>query len=183
METCWHLQLLDDKKSKQEERQMNDASAAAIRAGRGNWATEHRQMYLDSGGTRGHIMDISDVGGHTLTTHCLLKTSGRRSGRTFINPLIYGTFAGEVVIVASKGGADRHPDWYLNIRAHKYVEFQIATQAFRASWREPEGIERKAVWRYMVSIFPPYSAYQESTDRAIPLVLMHALEPTDSFGV
>jgi len=161
---------------------MSDDSAKAIRDARGDWAGQHRQLYLESGGTRGHIMDVTDVGGHSMTTHCLLRTSGRVSGKIFINPLIYGTSGGEVVVVASKGGADRHPDWYLNLRARDRVEFQIATQAFVSSWREPQGDERDALWRHMVSVFPPYSTYQRTTERSIPLVMMKAITPTELFG-
>ena len=96
-------------------------------------------------------------------------------------PLIYGDIGGEVVIVASKGGADTNPDWYLNIRDGKNVEFQIGTQAYRATWREPQGAERKKVWDFMVDVFPSYANYQSSTDRQIPLVMMKAVETIPVF--
>jgi deazaflavin-dependent oxidoreductase (nitroreductase family) len=127
-------------------------------------------------------MDIRAVGGHAFTTHCLLRTQGRKSGRTFITPLIYGDIGGEVVIVASKGGADQHPDWYLNLRESEDVAFQIATQAFRGTWREPEGVERHSIWNFMTEIYPPYLAYQVSTDRRIPVVMMTAVAPIDVFA-
>lgn|SRR6185312_5942357 len=161
---------------------MSDADAAAIRSDRRDWVTQHHEMYLTSAGTRGHIMDLRDIGGHGLTTHCLLGTKGRHSGRVYVNALIYGIVGGEVVVVASKGGADRHPDWYLNMREMREVEFQIATQAFRASWREPEEPEREAVWNIMVGVYPPYAGYQASTTRVIPLVMMRALEPIGVFS-
>lgn len=126
-------------------------------------------------------MDLRDIGGHRFTTHCLIKYSGRKSGRTIITPLIYGDIGGEVVICASKGGADHHPAWYLNVVAGKEIEFQIATQAYRASWREPEGAERQKVWDFMQGVFPPYAAYQASTRRVLPLVMMRAIEPVESF--
>lgn len=161
---------------------MSDASSAAIRAARRDWVTRHREVYLTSAGTQGHIMDQRDIGGHALTTHCLLRTTGRHSGNTYFNALIYGVVGGEVVVVASKGGADRHPDWYLNVRKMHEVEFQIATQAFHAGWREPECAERKYVWDFMVGVYPPYASYQESTAREIPLVMMRAHEPIEVFG-
>ena len=77
-----------------------------------------------------------------------------------------------MVIVASKGGADNHPEWYLNLREQDHVDFQIATQAFRATWREPEGDERHRVWDFMVRAYPPYISYQRSTTRHIPVVMM-----------
>jgi deazaflavin-dependent oxidoreductase (nitroreductase family) len=160
---------------------MSDESSAAIRAARKDWVGDHRETYLRSGGTEGHIMDITPVGGHSFTTHCLIKYQGRKSGKTFITPLIYGDIGGEVVIVASKGGADQHPEWYLNILESKEIEFQIATQAYRATWREPKGAEREKVWSFMVDVFPSYANYQKSTSREIPLVMMKPIASIEVF--
>jgi deazaflavin-dependent oxidoreductase (nitroreductase family) len=160
---------------------MSDSSSAAIRDARRDWVTEHREMYLRSGGAEGHIMDVTAVGGLPFATHCLIKYRGRRSGKTFITPLCYGDIGGEVVICASKGGADHHPDWYLNLRESTEIEFQIATQAFRGTWREPEGPERAKIWSFMVECFPFYADYQASTARHIPLVMMKATESIPVF--
>lgn len=160
---------------------MSDESSAAIRDTRQDWVTEHREMYLDSGGVQGHIMDITPVGGRTFATHCLVKYIGRKSGKVFITPLCYADIGGEVVICASKGGADHHPAWYLNIREQDAVEFQIATQAFRGTWREPEGAEREKVWNFLVDCHPFYANYQKATDRVLPLVMMQAEEPIPVF--
>ncbi len=161
---------------------MGDADAAAIRAERGDWMSEHLAMYLESGGTRGgHILDLSSVGGREMTTHCLIRYQGRKSEKTYVKPLIYGNVGGEIVVVASKGGADTHPEWYLNISASKTVGVQIATQAFEATWREPEGTERHDIWEYMCHLYPPYIAYQRSTSRHIPLVVLKIARPIDVF--
>ena len=100
---------------------MADADAASIRAARGDWISEHLKTYLASGGARGHILDVSAVGGRELTMHCLIKVVGRKSGKSYIRPLIYGNVGGEIVIVGSKGGADTHPEWYLNILASETI--------------------------------------------------------------
>jgi deazaflavin-dependent oxidoreductase (nitroreductase family) len=160
---------------------MSNSSYTELAKARRDWKGEHQNAYLRSGGAEGHIMDVTDLGGHKLTTMLLLKYVGRKSGKTMITPLIYGDIGGEVVIVASKGGADHHPAWYLNIRDSKELSFQIATQAYRATWREPEGAERTRVWEFMVGVFPPYKAYQASTTREIPLVMMSVVAPTDRF--
>ena len=160
---------------------MSDESSAEIRDARKDWMTMHREMYLKSGGAEGHIMDLTPVGAYPFGTHCLVKYRGRKSGKIFITPLCYGDIAGEVVICASKGGADDHPAWYLNIREMEEVEFQIATQAFRATWREPEGEEREKIWNFMVDCYPFYANYQKSTDRVIPLVVMKPVEEIDVF--
>lgn len=160
---------------------MSNDSSAKIAEARRDWKTEHLEMYLQSGGAQGHIMDITAVGGHALTTHCLVRFKGRKSGKTIITPLIYGDIGGEVVVCASKGGADHHPNWYLNMIADTRVDFQIATQAFRATWREPEGAEREKVWKFMIDVFPAYATYQASTERVLPLVMMKAVEPIEIF--
>lgn len=160
---------------------MSDESSAAISAVRKDWVAEHREMYLRSGGAEGHIMDITAVGGRNFATHCMIKYKGRKSGKTFITTLCYGDIGGEVVIVGSKGGADTHPEWYLNVVASEEIEFQVATQAFRATWREPEGEEYQKVWDFMVDGFPFYADYQKSTSRRIPLVMLKAIEPAPVF--
>ena len=151
---------------------MSDAEAAVIREARGDWVSEHRLRYLRSGGVEGHIEDLTPVNGLTFGTLCLIKYKGRKSGKTFITPLSYADIGGEVVIVGSKGGADTHPEWYLNVIASPDIEFQIGTQAFKATWREPEGAEREKVWNFMVDCHPYYADYQGWTERQIPLVMM-----------
>ncbi|MBO0675882.1 nitroreductase family deazaflavin-dependent oxidoreductase [Mycolicibacterium sp. S2-37] len=157
---------------------MGDAGAAADR---GDWMREHLATYLQSGGTRGHILDLSSVGGRQVTTHCLIRCAGRRSGKTYVTPLIYGNIGGEIVIVASKGGADQHPEWYLNITAAETIGLQIATQAYDVSWREPAGTERHQVWEYMCQLYPPYVSYQQRTSRHIPLVMLTPVRTIDVF--
>ena len=142
---------------------------------------EHLQTYLASGGAKGHILDIREAGGRELTTHCLIKVMGRKSGKAYIRPLIYGNVGGELVVVASKGGADDHPEWYLNILESKTIGVQVATQAFEATWREPEGDERHDVWAYMTHLYPPYLAYQRSTSRHIPVVMLQIGRAIDVF--
>ena len=161
---------------------MGDADAAAIRAARGDWVSEHLDTYLTSGGTRGHIVDLSAVGGRAFTTHCLIRCAGRKSATDYVRPLIYGNVGGEIVVVASKGGADTHPAWYWNVLASNMIDVQIATQAFEATWREPEGEERHRVWAYMAHLYPPYLAYQQSTSRQIPLVMLTPARPIDVFA-
>jgi len=160
---------------------MSDESSAAIRAVRRDWVTEHREMYLRSDGAEGHIMDLTPVGGRPFATHCMVKYKGRKSGKIFITPLCYADIGGEVVICGSKGGADQHPEWYLNIIASPEIDFQIATQAFRATWREPEGAEREKIWTFFIDCHPFYANYQASTQRILPLVLFRAVEPVPVF--
>jgi deazaflavin-dependent oxidoreductase (nitroreductase family) len=160
---------------------MSDETSAAISAVRRDWASEHRDMYLQSGGAEGHIMDITAVGGRAFATHCMIKYTGRKSGKVFITPLCYADIGGEVVVCASKGGADHHPAWYLNVVDAPEIDFQIATQAFRATWREPKGAEREKVWSFLIDCHPFYASYQASTSRILPLVMMKAIAPIPVF--
>lgn len=144
------------------------------------FVARHRDSYIASGGREGHILDYRHLGGHRFTTTLLLETIGRKSGERRITPLIYGDTGGEVVIVASKGGADVHPAWYLNLKAGGEVRFQIGGQAFAAAWREPAGAEREGIWAFMADLYPPYRDYQAATSRQIPVV---CLAPGEEVGL
>lgn len=137
-----------------------------------DWTANHLHDYLGSGGAKGHITTLEDLGGYLLQTTLLLRTVGRKSGATRIVPLVYGDIGGEALIVGSKAGADVHPAWYLNLVAKAEADFQIATQAFRGTWREPQGEEREAMWAFIRGIYPPYHDYRSQTDREIPLILL-----------
>jgi deazaflavin-dependent oxidoreductase (nitroreductase family) len=152
-----------------------------IERARRDWMAEHQRSYLESGGAEGHVVDLRVIGGHQFTTTLLLRTIGRKTGQARCAPLIYGDIGGEVVIVASKGGADVHPSWYFNIKDSDEVLFQVATQAFRGTWREPAGGERTEVWAFMEKVYPPYKDYQAATRRQIPLVMLAARESIEVF--
>jgi deazaflavin-dependent oxidoreductase (nitroreductase family) len=152
-----------------------------IEIARRNWMAEHLRSYLQSGGADGHIVDLSAIGGHAFTTTLLLRTLGRRSGDVRIAPLIYGDIGGEVVIVASKGGADVHPAWYVNLKSTPEVGFQIGCQAYAANWREPQDAERAAIWAFMEKVYPPYTEYQRATRRTIPLVMLSSRKSIEVF--
>jgi deazaflavin-dependent oxidoreductase (nitroreductase family) len=138
------------------------------------WIDDHTQRYLRSGGTDGHIVDMAMLGGHKFTPTLLLRTVGRKSGAVRYAPVIYGCIGGHVVVIASRGGADVHPAWYLNIEGAGEVRFQIGGQAFRGTWREAEGEERDALWAFMRQVYPPYDDYRAKTDRAIPVLVITA---------
>lgn len=87
-----------------------------------------------------------------------------------------------MVVCASKGGADHHPNCYLNLVNEPVVEFQIASQAFRGTWREPSPAERERIWSFFVDCHPFYATYQASTERVLPIVMMTATESIPVFG-
>ena len=87
-------------------------------------------------------------------------------------PLIYGKTDGGVVVIASKGGAPEHPGWYRNLTATPDVDVQVGTEKFRAKASTVEGPERSKLWDQMVGIYAPYAAYQQKTERKIPVVVL-----------
>src|SRR2546428_11590959 len=86
------------------------------------WVTEHLRRYRESGGAEGHLFEAPVAGVPGIVPCVLLTTIGRRSGKKLTSPLFY-TMAGEEDILSrSKGGADKQPGWYLNLRASRGVE-------------------------------------------------------------
>lgn len=101
-----------------------------------------------------------------------LRTVGRKSGRPRTTMLTAPVHDGDtIVLVASKGGDDRDPDWYRNLVAHPEVEITIAgrTQAMRARTATPE--EKQELWPRITSAYKGYAGYQRKTDRDIPVVI------------
>ena len=128
------------------------------------WVSEHIQRYVDTDGEEGHIWN----GVPTL----LLATRGRKSGALRRTALIYGTDGDRYVLVASQGGAPRHPSWYLNLAADPQVEVQVKGDKFTARARTASGEERVKLWETMAGIWPAYNEYTQRTDREIPVVVL-----------
>ena len=148
-----------------------------------NFVDDHRALYLRSGGAEGHIVDLTHAGARGLLPTLLLKTQGRKTGRTSMVPLIYGVFGDEWVVVGSKGGAPEHPAWFLNLEAQPDAAFQVANQAFGAAWRLAEGEEQARVWSYMQNLYPPYADYRTAAGgRSIPLVMLRPKATTAIFS-
>ena len=136
------------------------------------WIAEHLRIYRESGGAEGHFWDASVSGVPGLLPCLLLTTIGRRSGEKRTSPLLYGTAGAAYVVIASKGGADTHPKWYLNLRANPAVEVQVGREQFPARARVATDKEREQLWEQMVQVFPPYREYQQKTKREIPVVVL-----------
>ncbi len=128
------------------------------------WVAEHVKRYIATNGEDGHMWR----GAPTL----ILTTLGRRSGKPRRLALIYGQDGDRYVVVASKGGADKHPEWYLNLRDNPEVQVQVKADRFRAKARTATPEEHKALWPRMTEIWPDYNKYQDKTDRQIPLVIL-----------
>jgi len=126
---------------------------------------EHVRRYRETGGEVGHIWKEG-------STVLLLTTKGRRTGQPTTTPLIYASDGHDYVIVASKGGAPRHPGWYRNLVKDPAVEVQVQREVFPARARVAEGEERERLWAKANEIWPHYAEYQERTDRVIPVIVL-----------
>lgn len=142
----------------------------------------HTEIYIASGGTRGHIINLKPFGGPERTPTLLLSTIGRKSGAARITPLAYGLHGGRWIVVGSNAGAATDPAWILNMRADPEVRFQIATQAFRGKAHFLEGAERDAVWAYMRTTTPQFDSYGAFGEREFPIVALEAVEDIAVFS-
>jgi deazaflavin-dependent oxidoreductase (nitroreductase family) len=104
----------------------------------------------------------------------LLHHKGAKSGKERVSPLLYMPDGDDIVIVASKGGVDKHPAWYHNLRAHPDTEVELRgreRRRVRARVVSDEA-ERERLWPMVVDMYKGYADYQSYTDRKIPLVVL-----------
>lgn len=128
---------------------------------------EHVQRYRETEGAEGH-----DWGG---TTTLLLTTTGRRSGQPRTTPLIYQQHGDDYLVIASKGGSDQPPYWFLNLTQNPDVEVQVKGDRFPARARTATAAEKPELWRTMTAAWPAYDDYQAKTSREIPVVVLERL--------
>jgi deazaflavin-dependent oxidoreductase (nitroreductase family) len=125
---------------------------------------KHVDTYRATDGETGHDWKGARV--------LLLTTTGRKSGEPRTTPLIYRRDNGRYVIVASKGGWDAPPVWYLNLKETPTVEVQVKSDRMTARARDATPEEKPALWKLMTEEWPDYDAYQRRTDREIPVVVL-----------
>lgn len=136
------------------------------------WVGDHIRMYVESDGQQGH-----DWRGMTTL---LLTTRGRKSGKLRRTALIYGRDGENYLIVASNGGADNHPLWYLNLSENPEVEIQVGADKIVARARTANPEEKPHLWQVMSKIFPTYDTYVTKASKAgreIPLVIIEPILP------
>jgi len=101
----------------------------------------------------------------------LLTTTGRKSGQPRVSPLYFHRDGDLVVVAASKGGSDKNPLWYLNLKSNPKVQVQIKKEVLDLTARDATDEERANYWPRLVEMYPTYDDYQSWTDRQIPLVV------------
>jgi deazaflavin-dependent oxidoreductase (nitroreductase family) len=132
---------------------MNDINVDVIEQFRTNNGAIHSGMFS---------------GAHLL----LLTTTGAKSGKKRINPLVFTRDGDNYVVIASKGGSPTHPDWYHNLVANPDVTVEVGTERFEARARVAEGEERDRLYVAQAAIMPGFADYQRKTSRQIPVVVL-----------
>src|SRR3982750_4381936 len=128
------------------------------------WVRDQVESYESSGGTQGNT--LLDTGMPIV----ILTTRGNKSGKLRKTALMRVEHDGEYALVASLGGAPKHPVWYYNLVADPTaVTIQDGPEPFDAEVREVDGDERAVWWERAVAAYPPYAEYQTRTERLIPV--------------
>lgn len=102
----------------------------------------------------------------------LLTTTGAKSGEQRTTPLVYTNDGDNIVIIASMGGAPKHPAWFLNISANPKVTVEVGAEKFAATAEVPEGAERDRLYAQQAAMMPQFNEYQSKTTRRIPAVVL-----------
>ena len=129
-----------------------------------NWVADQVALYEGSGGTDGTTLKGMPV--------IIVTNRGHKTGAIRKTPLMRVADGDNYVLVASMGGAPKHPIWYHNLKADSSVEIRDDADVYSMEVREVEdSAEKQRLWDLAVAAYPPYQDYQEKTDRVIPVFL------------
>lgn len=124
----------------------------------------HRWLYKASRGRIGAKLGDSK--------NLLLTTTGHKSGLPRDIAITYFELDGKIVIIGSNLGYEKHPAWYLNLKANPLVTVRIGTEVTPMNTREAEGEERQRLWNEVIAIASGYAEYEQTTERRIPVVVL-----------
>ena len=134
-----------------------------------DWVAEQVELYEGSQGTKG--LTLRDTGLPVI----IVTNRGRKTGAIRKTPLMRVKDGNSYILVASRGGAPKHPLWYYNLKAEADVEIRDETEVYSMRIREvTDSAERARLWDIAVAAYPPYQEYQERTERVIPVFIAEA---------
>ena len=136
--------------------------------GTAGWARRQAEAYEASGGA-----EAADLRGMPII---VLTSVGAKSGLLRKTALMRVEHDGEYAVVASLGGAPKHPVWYFNLAKNPQVELQDGAEKHDYLARELAGDEKAVWWERAVAAYPPYADYQKRTDRQIPVFVLERAE-------
>ncbi len=127
-------------------------------------STLHRLLFRATGGRIGRRLVNNDM--------LLLSTTGRHTGKDHTVPLLYLRDGGDLVVIASWGGRDVNPEWYLNLVAHPAAAVQINGTRFAVDAATADPARRARLWPEVLAAYDGYRQYQARTNREIPVVIL-----------
>lgn len=133
-----------------------------------DWARRQVEEYEASNGEKSNTLRGRAV--------IVLTSVGAKSGKLRKTPLMRVEHQGNYAVVASLGGAPKHPVWYYNLKANPHVELQDRATKRDYMAREVSGDEKALWWERAVSTWPDYAEYQKKTDREIPVFVLEPME-------
>jgi deazaflavin-dependent oxidoreductase (nitroreductase family) len=132
---------------------------------------EQVELYESSGGTQGLTLR------NTNLPVIIVTNRGRKTGAIRKTPLMRVVDGKNYILVASQGGAPKHPLWYHNLKAEPNVEIRDETEVYKMRVREVvDPVERQRLWDIAVKAYPPYQEYQAKTNRIIPVFVAEPVE-------
>ena len=135
-----------------------------------DWVAEQVELYEGSLGTEG--LTLRDTGLPVI----IVTNRGRKTGAIRKTPLMRVVDGDSYILVASRGGAPKHPLWYHNFKADPNVEIRDEAEVYSMRVREVvDSVERQRLWDIAVAAYPPYQEYQDKTDRVIPVFIAEAI--------
>jgi deazaflavin-dependent oxidoreductase (nitroreductase family) len=132
------------------------------------WARKQAELYEATNGEQG-----GDLRGRPII---VLTSAGARTGKLRKTALMRVEHEGVYAVVASLGGAPKHPVWYYNLQKNPHVELQDGAAKRDYTAREVAGAEKAVWWERAVETWPDYAAYQKRTDRQIPVFVLESME-------
>jgi deazaflavin-dependent oxidoreductase (nitroreductase family) len=135
------------------------------------WVAEQVELYEGSGGTKG--LTLRDTGLPVI----IVTNRGKKTGAIRKTPLMRVVDGKNYILVASQGGAPKHPLWYHNLKADPNVEIRDKTEVYTMRVREVvDAVERQRLWEIAVEAYPPYQEYQAKTERIIPVFVAEPIK-------
>ncbi len=129
-----------------------------------DWVRDQVELYEGSGGKEGTT--LRDTGLPVI----IVTNRGNQTGAIRKTPLMRVKEGNKYILVGSRGGAPKNPEWVLNLRADGNVEIRDETEVYAMRVREVVDAEERArLWELAVAAFPPYEEYQSRTERRIPV--------------
>lgn len=136
------------------------------------FAAEHCRRYIATDGR--------DDGWDGPRPILILYTTGRKTGTTRRNPLLFFEHEGRRYLIASYGGAPKNPAWFDNLQAHADIHVRVMSEVYAATARVLSGDERAQLWPTLVAAYPMFGEYEQNSSRQIPVVEVIPIEVEDA---